>query len=403
MPLETNVQRRVQIPYLNGLRGVAILMVVMIHVSLLVAGLSSPAKNLTFYGVRGVQLFFIVSGLTLTMNYRGRSLNLADFAVRRYFRIAPMFYLGAALYVLLGITTGLRFAPKNATVGEILGTLTFLHGWSVEAHNKIVPGGWSIAAEAMFYLAFPLLLMLSYRRRLFTVAVAGLYVLAAITYFALRRFVPGEAIAVQSFAFSFWLCQFPAFATGCWLALGWGGSRVSRAAAGFIATGAVIAMIVDSQLRGHSNLLISIILLATFVWAIGRLRPAILERGPLPFIGEISFSLYILHFMIVALLASVAAPLEQQAGPVGALAVLYGLTLLVGAPLAALTYRFVEKPFIAYGRGHLRPNLMGLEAQVSTAPSGPDYHRRTAPGYFRAVLLRRFVHNGTRESATPDR
>lgn len=345
---------RRHIRYLDGLRGIAILLVIMVHTSQIVTGLPTPVRNLAFYGVRGVQLFFIVSGLTLTISHRGKAFHLANFAARRFFRIAPMFYLGAVLYVVLGLFTHLRFAPQNPTWGEMLATLTFVHGWSIEANNKIVPGGWSIAAEAMFYILFPILLRFSMRPRRFALVVFATYIVAGMTYFGLRRFLPGDPALIQTFALNFWLCQLPAFASGCWIASGIGGSRLSRRNAGLVAAAAVAAMVVDSQLRGHSNLLVSILLLSIFVRAVTDARPGFLEGKVMPLIGEISFSLYILHFMVVALLALIARPVEQALGWAPTFLLFYLTTVAAAGALAYTSFRWIETPFIRLGRGAFR-------------------------------------------------
>jgi len=345
---------RRHIRYLDGLRGIAILLVIMIHTSQIVPGLPTPVRNLTFYGVRGVQLFFIVSGLTLTISHRDKVFHLANFAARRFFRIAPMFYLGAVLYVGLGLVTHLRFAPQNPTWSEVLATLTFVHGWSVEANNKIVPGGWSIAAEAMFYVLFPILLKLSTRPRRFTILVVLIYIVAGATYFGLRKFLPGDPVQIQTFALNFWLCQLPAFASGCWIALGIGQGRLSRRNAGLVAAAAVAAMVVDSQLRGHSNLLVSIALLSIFVRAVADARPAFLEGKVMPLIGEISFSLYILHFLAVALLALVARPIGQALGWAPTFLLFYFTIVAVAGAFAYASFRWIEAPFIRLGRNLFR-------------------------------------------------
>ena len=156
-------------------------MVLMVHVSQIVAGIPAQILDFTFYGVRGVQLFFIVSGLTLTLNHLGRPFELANFGARRFFRIAPMFYTGALIYFILGTTTNLSPETEHPTLGEALTTLTFLQSWSVEHNNRIVPGSWSIGAEAMFYVVFPLLLARLRARRSFAFILIGVYFLAGVT------------------------------------------------------------------------------------------------------------------------------------------------------------------------------------------------------------------------------
>jgi peptidoglycan/LPS O-acetylase OafA/YrhL len=340
---------REHVGYLDGLRGVAILMVVVIHVSQLVIGLPYPLRNLAFYGVRGVQLFFIVSGFTLTINYRGAKLDLRDFAARRFFRIAPMFYAGVVIYLVLGTTTDLRFAPKGATAEQVATTLLFLHGWLPDANDKIMPGGWSIAAEAMFYLLFPLLLAQARCRLRMTAILVISFLVAGATNLALRHYLPGEPGLVRGFAASFWLCNLPAFAAGCWLANGWG-PRISPGIGRIVMAITTMGLLLDSQFRGHSNLLVAIFLLAVFVWAAGCAHPRWLEGRVMRFLGEISFSLYVLHFVIVALLALIAPAIEASIGWAFAFPLLFVLTLGPAVAGSAFTYRYVEKPMIRLGR-----------------------------------------------------
>lgn len=333
------------VAYLDGLRGVAILMVLAVHTGQLVPGLPLPVADLTFYGVRGVQLFFIVSGLTLTLNHAAKPFRAGDFYRRRFFRIAPMFYGGALLYLLLTATTAMPLPTRDATAFDIVVTFLFLHGWSPSAINTVVPGGWSIAAEAMFYLVFPLILLLVPRRRGLAVAVAGSYLLAVATNLLLRRWLgPGAEMA-----FAFWLVQLPAFASGCWLATlppREGPRPLARIALGL----AVVALIVDSELRGHSNLLVAIVLLTVLTWAAGVVRPKLLEGRVLPFIGRISFSLYILQFAVLGALHPLVGPMATALGPLPALVVLFLTALLVTGALAWCSWRWIETPMIAQSR-----------------------------------------------------
>ena len=333
--------------YLDGLRGIAILMVLMIHSAQLIAGLPEAARNLTFYGVRGVQLFFIVSGLTLMLNYARKPFHPANFAARRFFRIAPMFYAGALLYLTLVAVTDASLPTRSATGLDVTATVLFLHGWLPSAINTVVPGGWSIGAEAMFYVMFPAILLLARRRQEMTLLLLASYLFAAIVNVALRRAMPG--VEGRAFALYFWVVQLPAFVGGCWLAnlpTHDGFRRVAQIA---LVLG-LAGLVIDSQLRGRSNLLVAIALLTLVTWAAGMVRPAILEGRVLPFFGRISFSLYILQFAVLAALHPVAAGVEIVIGPLGALAVIFTAALAISGLLAFATYRWVELPTIAATR-----------------------------------------------------
>lgn len=340
--------RENHIAYLDGLRGIAIMAVLMVHSSMGM-GLPSPLRNLTFYGVRGVQLFFIVSGLTLLQAHSDRPLDLLNFAARRFFRIAPMFYLGAVIYLAVGAWTAMQSGSRNVGSLDILATILFLHGWLPGSIDKVVPGGWSIAAEAMLYLIFPAILAVArYPHRLIGL-VAASYIVAGVANILLIRLLPPTPEA-KGFAMAFWLCQVPAFAGGCLLAVVSNRFQIDQHAASIALIGSTAALLIDSQLRGHSNLLVAILLLTVFVWAIGKARPRIVEAGFLPYLGRISFSVYILHFVVLDgvryVWKVIALPLPHAAS----FLVVYGTTLAVTMAAATLTFRLIEQPAIRLGR-----------------------------------------------------
>ncbi len=334
--------------HLDGLRGLAILAVLAVHSSLAVPGLPGPLGDLAFYGVRGVQLFFVVSGLTLTLTHAGRPLMPLNFAARRFFRIAPMFYAGAALYLLLAATTAMALPTRGATWLDVAVTLLFVHGWVPSAVNTVVPGGWSIAAEAMFYLAFPVILALASRPRRLAVAVATSYLVAGACNLGLRRLggPVGEALA-----FPFWLVQLPAFMSGCWLASlpPAAADGRARALAPWLLGLAVLGMAADSQMHGRSNLLVAVALLTLFAWAAHVARPRWLSGRPLVFLGRISFSFYIVHFAVLGAIAPVV-PVLLAAGAVPAFVAVFVLTLVIAGAISALTFRWIEQPAIARTR-----------------------------------------------------
>jgi exopolysaccharide production protein ExoZ len=168
---------------LDLLRGVAILLVVLVHCQEestgVVPGLTWFAKE---FGGLGVQLFFIVSGYTMMLTF-GDRVDLAaarSFYLRRFFRIAPLFWVAIVFYLLVTRGRGItNFAPDGVGVSDVLLTFFFLHSSSVTAYNSVVPGGWSIAVEMQFYLLFPLLIYL-FRRRNGTTLCYALIALASV-------------------------------------------------------------------------------------------------------------------------------------------------------------------------------------------------------------------------------
>jgi peptidoglycan/LPS O-acetylase OafA/YrhL len=83
--------------YIDALRGIAILGVMLVHSSEYVTPSSQALRAFAAFGAKGVQLFFIASAITLGMSWRSRSVveltPVRNFLLRRFFRIAPMFYI----------------------------------------------------------------------------------------------------------------------------------------------------------------------------------------------------------------------------------------------------------------------------------------------------------------------
>lgn len=118
------------------------------------------------FGGLGVQLFFVASAITLCISLKKTIYTsgwIANYASRRYFRIAPMYYCGIFFYFIWSfgknyIHNG-TFTPLEVYSDfNILANVLFIHGFIPSAYNSIVPGGWSIAVEMGFYLIFPFIL-----------------------------------------------------------------------------------------------------------------------------------------------------------------------------------------------------------------------------------------------------
>ncbi|MDO9212803.1 MAG: acyltransferase [Methylococcales bacterium] len=149
--------------FIDALRGIAILGVILVHSSQAVAPTNSTLLWIMGEGARGVQLFYVASALTLCMSWFARSSREAfpvrNFYIRRFFRIAPMFYIAILAYIFLNGFSPSYWAPNGIEWWFILITATFLHGFHPETITSVVPGGWSIAVEMSFYLILPLLLL----------------------------------------------------------------------------------------------------------------------------------------------------------------------------------------------------------------------------------------------------
>jgi peptidoglycan/LPS O-acetylase OafA/YrhL len=147
-------------PQLDGLRALAIVMVLVSHFS------ASRSAALDVLGNMGVQLFFVLSGFLITgilLEQRaagsgasgphiGAAPILRRFYVRRFVRIMPAYYLGIAVFVLPseGLASFWHLAYLTNVQATLLGTQAIYAGHF-----------WSLAVEEQFYLVWPLIMLLS--------------------------------------------------------------------------------------------------------------------------------------------------------------------------------------------------------------------------------------------------
>lgn len=189
---------------LDGLRGLAILLVVWYHAWLVsgqgIAGLNFMAEA----GFLGVDLFFFISGFCLFMPY-ARALRegrpgptTRRFFARRAVKILPSYLLALIVFALVYHA---RFASPGEAFVQITSHLTFLHTLSPLTYGAISGPLWTIGVEVQFYLLFPLICP-AFRKSPFVVY--GALIAFSETY----RFIVGHAGLGSAFLF---VNQLPAY------------------------------------------------------------------------------------------------------------------------------------------------------------------------------------------------
>jgi peptidoglycan/LPS O-acetylase OafA/YrhL len=166
---------------LDGLRGIAIALVVWYHLWLitwLAADVHVLGQTYNFNvfpetGFVGVDLFFFISGFVLFYPYAmtlfdGRpQQSLGIFAYRRMLKIVPSYYLSIALFIALGLT---HFDSFGEGVRQVLAHAFFIHDWFDETAGGINGVLWSLAVEVQFYVLFPAICWAFMRRPVWTAA-----------------------------------------------------------------------------------------------------------------------------------------------------------------------------------------------------------------------------------------
>jgi len=209
--------------FINALRGYAILGILLVHSSQYVGPTNRILQLLMAGGARCVQLFYIISALTLCMSWKFRSTHelspLRNFYIRRFFRIAPIFYIAIIFYLLLYGFSLRYWAPNGIKWWFIPLTALFLNGFHPETITSVVPGGWAIAVLFNFYLIFPFLL-----KRITTIksSIVFLAISLIISWFSGIAFEylfsgiypENQQYLVSDFIFLNFFSQLPVFAIG---------------------------------------------------------------------------------------------------------------------------------------------------------------------------------------------
>lgn len=162
--MSDNVRRA---DFLDVARGLAILGVMAVHTSQhYPSGLWLIDKGL-FLGQFGVQLFFVISAYTMCMTMQARQhlerRAILAFWVRRFARLSVPMWVAIFVYQAFAWAGNPHFAARTHDGWVLLSTALLANGLWPSAMSAAVPGGGSIATEALFYLIFPALFLLRHR------------------------------------------------------------------------------------------------------------------------------------------------------------------------------------------------------------------------------------------------
>jgi peptidoglycan/LPS O-acetylase OafA/YrhL len=323
---------------LDGVRAVAAGGVMASHyggqISYALAGAATPVfHNL---GTCGVQVFFALTGYLFTRKAvaaRGQ-LAVRPFLVARLRRIVPMYAAAVAFSVAL-VCVVTRAEP--VALGNLARQTValFAFGFVLDGAPRIksvpyvdVLGTiWSLPFEWLFYLFVPVLAVLLASPRM--LLVAGL--MLAVYFANLMTDGRGDVFC-------------PFFLPG--VLVGLLPTFAPAPTRGFLMSAIVAALALAAILPGVQNFTPPRLLLMTALFAAVVLaRPALLARPAVAFLGDISYSIYLMHFPLLYATLAVLRGLDPAgAAPVCRAAVLLGMSGVVVA-VASVTWRWIEWPF----------------------------------------------------------
>lgn len=342
-------------PDIEGLRAVAILLVVAAH-----AGVPWLAG-----GFIGVDVFFVLSGylitrlLTAELISTGR-VDIVGFYARRFRRLLPALLLMLGVCMLLGaqvVPAALQGAQADAAgaaalwAGNLLFAFARLDYFDVASSENLFLHTWSLGVEEQFYLLWPLLLVVAFRARCRPAAASSHNLIQVLWLVAVVSFVACILVANVEPRYAFYLMPTRAwqFALGGLAGLyfkerGGGGLEAPlwTAVLGWLGlAGILIAAVVLSENARYPGILALLPTLCTLMVLICGTRlpqfsvSQLLSQPAMTAIGRMSYSWYLWHWPVLVL----GYWLWPQPSPTLRLAFLLGSVLL-----AWLSWRFVEAP-----------------------------------------------------------
>lgn len=348
---------------LDYLRGLAAFGVMVYHFYLWGIGRPSSEMFIGRVGMYGVSIFYVLSGLTLFHVYSStmqiNKAGLTSFFVKRGFRIMPLLWVVTLATVALRVVQG----GSMPSLELLLLNLSGLFGLVAPA-QYIGTGVWSIGNELVFYLFFPLFMLL-YRKQRGLLALLSISLFALYCYYAFCVLEEFEALSGEGFdAYLNPLNQVFLFLSGFLAGVILQYKNLNPTTMLLLLTtsmGAFTFYPVSGDainlVTGSTRLVFTLICLATCVAAY-KLTPNVPRAvdKPLRILGEISYSLYLLHPLVWKVTIIVLKKYTDLS--ILPIFLICGIISLI---CSYVCYDFFEKFFVKQGRQLLTKLRAGHE------------------------------------------
>ncbi len=343
------------IPQLDGLRGAAVILVLIGHAASFVEGL--PYAGMVEYVRFTVDVFFVLSGFLITgilLDSKGSAHYFRNFYARRSLRVWPLYYL--VLFLVFVVAPLFRPAMRP-TVASIWPAFIF-YVQNIRYHD-IYPFGlgatWSLAIEEQFYLTWPVLVFLLKRQ---TLSIVSVCLVVVSTSVRLTSYFHG---APPTFPHMFTLARLDSIAFGCLAAL-WLRSPTCTLARWrvrsyqFLGFGLGSTVLARILMHRNSSIVSYTFLAMAFTGLLGislisdprfSLLGRSLSLDWLRNIGKISYGLYLWHLPLFILwVRLLGSPRFLRPYPVARNLLSFVSLLLLVLVVATISWRVFEQPIL---------------------------------------------------------
>ncbi|KMZ18808.1 acyltransferase family protein [Haemophilus influenzae] len=336
-------------PEIDGLRAIAVISVIIYHLN----------ENWLSGGFLGVDIFFVISGFLITgiiiTEIQQNSFSLKQFYTRRIKRIYPAFIIVMALVSFIASVIFIYndFNKLRKTIELAIAFLSnFYLGltqgyFDLSANENPVLHIWSLAVEEQYYLIFPLILILAYKKFR---EIKVLFIITLILFFILlaTSFIPAnfyKEVLHQPNIYYLSNLRFPELLVGSLLAI-YHNLSASKQASNAIAILSTLLLFSCLFLMNNDiafipgvTLILPCIFTALIIHTTSQnnIVKLCLSNKAIVFIGKISYSLYLYHWIFIAFAYYITG--EKQINN-QSIAIVIVLTII----FSVLSYYLIEQP-----------------------------------------------------------
>jgi peptidoglycan/LPS O-acetylase OafA/YrhL len=351
---------RVYLPGLNGLRAIAALSVVMSHITIALPEFGYSRGNGWGFAAHGVTLFFTISGFLITylllLEKSRQNIDIKKFYQRRVLRIWPLYYLYLTIAILCLIIYSKYNSQPILYYIFFCANIPFIFGGSL----FLIAHLWSIGVEEQFYLFWPLFIKLT--KKMSLLITLGIVLFLVSLKFLARYFFNSEIFRTFLDVNRFECMLIGAIGAMLFYNKNVFFKRIMIHTYLQICAWLILILMALGKINTPGpteHLLMSGVTLILIMGQVGSKNSFLsLENKVFDFMGKISYGLYVIHPLIVFLLAKVfySVNINLRLKEV----IIYLSVLLLTILSAHFSYKYFESPFL-----RLKGRLAIIKSQSS--------------------------------------
>lgn len=351
--------RRIKYEYIDSLKGLSMIFIVLYHLYAIEKyNIPESLKNIINQGPRGVQMFFIISALTLCMSL-SRKMNEEKhfwftYLLRRFFRIAPVFYFVTILNYLFFHINPADYLPAKIPIssGLILSSITFINGFSPNWIGTSVPGGWIITVTVMFYILLPFIFKkVNNLISTFKLLVLSLIIWNIVTFIILKYTSFNTNIIMQFYASAFIITQLPIFICGIGLFFIIRDNNIHKIKLNsniLLITSIVVYLALERAIYILPIHFLPSVALTGLIYS-QHINPSrLIVNKFTAYIGKISYSIFLTHFIIILYINRLFY-FKVSISPILDMLVHFVLLMGISVLVSTIVHYFIEMPSINLG------------------------------------------------------